>query len=78
MPGGAISCTQGLPNNIVQMFEARPPLDPPLLVDKPKMPQYTGVGSYVPHFLPSEQVSDGCGGSARRSRGVRRCAGGAG
>jgi len=57
MPGGAISCTQGLPNNIVSMFQAKPPLEPPLLVDKPKMPAYTGIAAFVPHFVASDQVS---------------------
>ena len=60
MPGGAISCTQGLPNNIVQMFEARP-AGPAAAGGQAEDAKHTGIGSYVPHFLPSEQVSDNSG-----------------
>ena len=55
MPGGAISCTQGLPPNILSMFKSEEDLGPPLLVDKPKMPPYTGLAAFVPHFTPKDE-----------------------
>ena len=60
MPGGAISCTQALPGNLLTMFEAKPPLEKKLPTIKNINPPYTGMASYVQHFTPSAEVRGSC------------------